>query len=845
MLRVLQDFPRGLAATLGAALFILAALGLFGPYPLFHLLAELASVVLGFATFVILFNARRYVSDPRLHIIGASLFFCGILDMLHALTYKGMNLIPVSADTPTQLWIASRGIQAAAMLAAPMFTGTRPGYRTTFQVFFAATLLSAASILWWNVFPRCYVEGVGLTPFKVGSDHFIIAAFLCSIALLRWRRPRFAPEVLRPLCWFLGLMALSEFFFTAYEGVYDTANLLGHLVKVAAYGFAYSAFNYCAFEDPLNTLFRTLSKREAELESRGQRLLEQSQAIADLTKEAALSGGDMRLTARLLTDAAVRVMRSGQAAILMANAAGTGFTTMEVSGEDASPEARGKSILNQDHPWLFDALSTGRTVAAGKDTGPLFGPFAREIFGMEGAGSVMAAGIRRRGRLAGMLCHVSKEEASGENMDRQLFLASLSDLASLTLEIQERNLERLAREESEERLSALIQALPDQVCFKDDRGRWLVANPSWLRAHGIEREDYRGFTGAKPGSEEDLDGNPTSLRLQTDAAAWTLGRIEYCTTVRSRGEERALSVLKMAVGPPRQPRGLLILSRDVTSHRHALEEVRASNAEIQAFNETLEARVRSATDDNRRKDALLVQQSRLAAMGEMIGNIAHQWRQPLNALGLLVANLLLDAGDGSLKGEEAAYYNKQFRDILAGMSRTIDDFRNFFKPDKELQTFSMDAPAREALSLVEASFAQHGIRIETELASAPLVRGYRGEFSQVILNLLVNARDAVSREGRRGGLIVVRCRTAGSDALMEVEDDGGGVPPQAAPHVFDPYYTTKSQDKGTGLGLYMSKRIIEDHMGGRITFVNSDGGAVFTVSLPLCTEEAARETTST
>lgn len=837
MLRLFQDFPRGLTGAMTAALAVLASLGLFGPYPLFHLLAELASVVLGLATFVILYNARRYVPDSRLHIIGASFLFCGLLDLLHAVSYKGMNLIPATTDTPTQLWVAARGIQAAAMVAAPMFSGAWPGYRTIFHSFLAVTALAAASILWWDIFPSAHVEGTGLTRFKVVAGYAIAAAFALAIPLLRWTRPRFAPQVTLPLCVFLALMAAAELLFTAYVGVFDTANLLGHLVKVAAYGFAYAAFNYCAFEDPLNTLFQSLRTREEELEIRGGRLIEQSQAMAELTKHPSLAAGDMRQSAKLLTGAAVRVMGGGQAAVLMANAAGTVFTVMEMDDQEEEAGARGRSISSQDHPWIFESLSTGRTVAAGKETAPLFIPFAREVFRTQGAGAVMAAGIRRRGRLAGVLCHLSPIEQGGESLDRQLFLASLADLASMTLEIHERNLEKLAREESEERLAALIQAIPDQVCFKDDRGRWLVANPSWLHAHGIVREDYRGFTGAKPGSDEDLDGNPMSLRLQTDAAAWTLGRIEYCMTRRSHGEEGAFSVLKMAVGPPRQPRGLLTLVRDVTSHRHALEEVRDSNKEIQALNETLEARVQAATDENRRKDALLIQQSRLAVMGEMIGNIAHQWRQPLNALGLLVANMLLDAKDGSLNPEEAAYYQKHFRDILAGMSRTIDDFRLFFKPDNRKQRFTLDGPALEAVCLVEASIAHHGIRLEKHLADAPAVWGLRGEFSQVVLNLLVNARDAVSRDGRRGGRIEVRTRTEADEAVLEITDDGGGVPPEAAPHVFDPYYTTKPQDKGTGLGLYMSKRIIEDHMGGRIFFENSGSGVVFSVRLPLAREE--------
>jgi len=263
--------------------------------------------------------------------------------------------------------------------------------------------------------------------------------------------------------------------------------------------------------------------------------------------------------------------------------------------------------------------------------------------------------------------------------------------------------------------------------------------------------------------------------------------------------------------------------------------------EIEALNRSLENRIREATEESRKKDLLLMEQSRLASMGEMIGSIAHQWRQPLNAVSLLVANLALDAKSGDQDTGQFDAYAKQCHGILTSMSHTIDDFRNFFKPDKGKCHFLLRDPVEETLNLVRASLSHHGIALEADLDGAACVLGFRGEYSQVILNLLVNAKDAIVDSGRRKGLI--RITTASRDGYAEVavHDDGGGVREEVMGRVFEPYFTTKGRDKGTGIGLYMAKHIIEDHMHGRISLYNSDVGAVFTVSLPAASSELCRK----
>jgi len=270
--------------------------------------------------------------------------------------------------------------------------------------------------------------------------------------------------------------------------------------------------------------------------------------------------------------------------------------------------------------------------------------------------------------------------------------------------------------------------------------------------------------------------------------------------------------------------GSIWIIEDVTVRREAQEN-------LKHLNETLEQRVLDEAAKNRDKDHLMIQQSRLAAMGEMIGNIAHQWRQPLNALAILLANIK----DAYVYKElDEAYLNSATetgQTLLQKMSATIDDFRNFFRPNREKVPFSMNKAIREALFMVDASFHNHQIEVAWQEGEDLWAYGFPSEYSQVLLNLLGNARDAILKQRAVDGKVAIRLARLDDHVALTVADNGGGILDDVLPKVFDPYFTTK--EKGTGIGLYMSKMIIEGNMGGRIEVCNNAHGAEFTVITPL------------
>ena len=229
------------------------------------------------------------------------------------------------------------------------------------------------------------------------------------------------------------------------------------------------------------------------------------------------------------------------------------------------------------------------------------------------------------------------------------------------------------------------------------------------------------------------------------------------------------------------------------------------------------------------KDQLLLQQGRQAAMGGMIGNVAHQWRQPLSALGFMLQQASLNFDRGSFDKKNMDQCVKKSMGLINHMSSTIDDFRNFFRIDKKKVKFRVDAEVKRTLSLLEESFARDGIRVEVEVTDDPFIYGYPNEFSQVLLNILANARDEFARRDVADPRVRIILSGDKERALVSIADNAGGISEEIMGKIFDPYFTTKEPEPGTGAGLFMSRTIIEKNMGGSLSARNDGAGAVFSM----------------
>lgn len=245
-----------------------------------------------------------------------------------------------------------------------------------------------------------------------------------------------------------------------------------------------------------------------------------------------------------------------------------------------------------------------------------------------------------------------------------------------------------------------------------------------------------------------------------------------------------------------------------------------------------EAMERLKTLENlREKERMLIQQSRQAAMGEMIENIAHQWRQPLNNLGLIMQLLPYSYEQGEFSKDYLTTVVANSMSIIGHMSQTIDDFRNFFKPDKEKVEFKVLDEITKTLSLVEGGLKSQWIKVEVDATDHPTIHGFPNEYSQVLLTILNNARDAFSIRKIEEPKVRINLFSNNDKAVVTIADNAGGIPDDILHKIFDPYFTTKGPDKGTGVGLFMSKTIIEKYMNGSLTVRNTGDGAEFRIAL--------------
>ncbi len=267
------------------------------------------------------------------------------------------------------------------------------------------------------------------------------------------------------------------------------------------------------------------------------------------------------------------------------------------------------------------------------------------------------------------------------------------------------------------------------------------------------------------------------------------------------------------------------------SHDELENLVSIRTKELENLNKELDIKIKNAIEENSKNEQMLIQQSRLAAMGEMIGNIAHQWRQPLNALGLVVQNIYYSYEMGDLDKEYLEHSMNKSKKLTSQMSKTIDDFRNFFRPNKRQETFGISEGIQSVCELVSASYNNHNIEITTNLDDSLMAIGYPNEFSQVLLNIFTNAKDALLEKKILKPKVSVRSFAKNDKIILEIEDNAGGIDEKIIKKIFDPYFTTKSKKSGTGIGLYMSKMIIENSMKGKISVHNSTEGAVFRIEI--------------
>lgn len=282
-----QKIPEPITSELNIWLKVVLSLALFAglyvsslySYILFHGISEIFAISVGACIFVITWNSRRFIQNGYLLFIGIAYFFAAVIDFVHTLAYKGMGVfIGYDANLPTQLWICARYLQSISLLVAPVFFRFRPNVAIVMAIYSVISIAILLSVFVFSVFPDCYVDGSGLTRFKIISEYIICAILLVSLFLLSRNRSHFEPKVFRLLMTSIVITIFSELSFTSYISVYGFFNLIGHFLKIVAFYLIYKAIVETGLKHPYSLIFR-------ELDQERQRLRQEIEARRQLQEE--------------------------------------------------------------------------------------------------------------------------------------------------------------------------------------------------------------------------------------------------------------------------------------------------------------------------------------------------------------------------------------------------------------------------------------------------------------------------------------------------------------------------------------------------------------------------------
>ncbi len=265
-------------------------------------------------------------------------------------------------------------------------------------------------------------------------------------------------------------------------------------------------------------------------------------------------------------------------------------------------------------------------------------------------------------------------------------------------------------------------------------------------------------------------------------------------------------------------------------NRSLEKRVEEQTRELKELNQTLEERVQEEIAKNEEKQRMMFWQSRHASLGQMLANIAHQWRQPLTELSLAMFNIKKALQNSN--EEDVNKFYLESKHIIQNMSQTIDDFTNFFSPDKEKYYFNISESIKESLVLLENMINDEMITIKTDFEDIEVL-GITNELTQVIINLINNSKDAFIHNSILLREISITTKKENSFAVIEVQDNAGGIAKDNLEKIFEPYFTTKHKSRGTGLGLFMSRMICEQGLGGTLDVKSKKNTTTFSIKIPV------------
>ncbi|WP_372999127.1 PAS domain S-box protein [Sulfurimonas sp.] len=412
------------------------------------------------------------------------------------------------------------------------------------------------------------------------------------------------------------------------------------------------------------------------------------------------------------------------------------------------------------------------------------------------------------GKVHRFIVQAQKLPISKINTQESLSVVTFADVTEIEVIRNKLNNSNKVLLENEEKLRAITDSALDAIIMLDNDGKFIFWNPKAKAILGYEEDellgkDFHKIVAPKAFHEAAKKGYKKFAKTGEGDA---LGKILELSAIKKGGHEFPVSLLLNGVLIDGKWHGIGFL-RDLSETKKMENELK-------------------------QKDEIMLAQSRQAAMGDMISMIAHQWRQPITAISMGAQNMQLDI---ELEDVDYKRFNEKLAKIVeqtSFLSKTIDDFRNFLKPNKKADSCMLSELVEGTLGLIGKSLENNNITLNKSFKNDIEIITFYSEVIQVLLNIINNSKDIILLKNMSDGTIEIKIDSDAQNVYIEICDNAGGISDDVLPRIFEPYFTTKDEKGGTGLGLYMSQMIVEKHLKGTIVAQNINGGACFKLSLP-------------
>ncbi|HEX9076235.1 MAG TPA: MASE3 domain-containing protein, partial [Anaerolineae bacterium] len=782
-------------------------------YLLFHSVVEIVSIAVAWSVFFLVWNSRRFLDNYYLLFVGMACLFIGVIDLLHTLAFKGMGVFQGSdANLATQLWIAGRYLQSISMLLAPLFLHRKLNERLVLATYGVVLTLLLASIFLWHIFPDCFVEGSGLTPFKIGSEYVITGVLLVSMGLLFFNRKEFDPNVLRHLMVSIGLTVISELAFTLYISVYDFSNLTGHLFRVLALYFLYRAIIVTGLVRPYDLLFRHLQQSEGELQTANEHLESantrlQAEIVERKRAEESLRMSEQRV--RLKLDSILSpdgdIGNLDLADIIESQA-------IQSFMEEFYRLAHIPMAIIDLHGRVLVGVGWQEICTQFHRVHPVTGPYCVESDTQLSAG--VHPGEFRLYKCKNNMWDIATPIMLGdrhvgnvfsgqfffedEPVDRELFRAQavrygfdeVPYLAALD------RVPRLSRESINQGMAFFVKLadlisklsygnirLARSLAERDALNKSLQASQATLRA-GEERlrklnQELGLQAGKLQAANDNLEKQTAELQVANIKMEQALSNAQAARAEAEKGK-RVLEGIQQEIQ---------ILNRDL-EHRNT--ELATVNQELEAFSYS----------------------------------VSHDLRTPLASIDQFARLAIEDFG--SQLAPEGKHYLGLIRDNAVAMRVLIDDLLAFSRSSRQplkKQTVPMADLVHEVVGRLCETEGER--QIEITIGDLPECLADPGLLRQVWVNLVSNALKFTRQ--REVARIEIGYRTDDGEPAFFIKDNGVGFDRENADRLFGVFQRYHSGDdyEGTGVGLAIVERIVHRH-GGRVwAEAKTNQGATF------------------